>query len=154
MGPASNLPIDPPCLRRGIVLDTNVVLDWMVFSDPRAARIASAVSSGAVAWLATEGILAEAMRMFAHPSLQRWRPDIEAASAACRRHVRLVAVPCAPHGAWPRCTDPDDQPFVELAIAEGARWLVTRDRALLKLRRRLAAFGVAVVTPEDWTAPA
>lgn len=147
--PASCPTIDQPRMRQGIVLDTNVVLDWLVFSDPSAARIASAVTSGAVTWLATEGILAEAMRMFAHPSLQRWRPDVDAASVTCQRHARVVVAPCAPP-AWPRCTDPDDQPFVDLAIAERAHWLVSRDRALLKLRRRVARFGVAVVTPEDW----
>ena len=150
MGPASNAPIESPCGDHGIVLDTNVVLDWLVFSDTRAQRIAQAVSSGAVAWLATDGMLAEAMRMFAHPSLARWRPDVDAATATCLRHARLVATPSAPLGAWPRCTDRDDQPFVELAIAERARWLVSRDRALLKLRRRMAGFGVAVVTPDDW----
>jgi predicted nucleic acid-binding protein len=38
----------------------------------------------------------------------------------------------------PRCSDPDDQKFLELAAATEAQALVSKDRALLKLRRRCA----------------
>jgi predicted nucleic acid-binding protein len=38
----------------------------------------------------------------------------------------------------PRCSDPDDQKFIELAAASGAQGLVSKDRAVLKLRRRCA----------------
>ncbi|MBX3622048.1 MAG: PIN domain-containing protein [Rhizobacter sp.] len=49
-----------------------------------------------------------------------------------------------------RCTDPDDQKFIDLAVAN-ARWLVSRDRAVLKLARRAALFGLQVVSPDRWT---
>ena len=38
----------------------------------------------------------------------------------------------------PNCSDPDDQKFLELAAAARAQGLVSKDRALLKLRRRCA----------------
>ena len=44
--------------------------------------------------------------------------------------------PCA-------CSDPDDQVFIDLAVAHRAR-LVSKDRAVLAMRKRLAALGVAV----------
>jgi len=40
--------------------------------------------------------------------------------------------------------------FIDLAVASAPSWLVTRDRALLALRRRAAARGVVVATPEQW----
>jgi uncharacterized protein len=50
-----------------------------------------------------------------------------------------------------RCTDPDDQKFIDFALACGARWLVSRDKAVLKLRRRaLALHGLQIVHPDDW----
>ena len=48
------------------------------------------------------------------------------------------------------CSDPDDQVFIDAALAHGARWLATRDRALLKLRRKALARGLGIVRPGDW----
>jgi len=49
-----------------------------------------------------------------------------------------------------RCNDPDDQKFVDLALAYGARWLLSRDRAVLKLAKRCRTLGLQVLTPEQW----
>ena len=51
-----------------------------------------------------------------------------------------------------RCTDADDQKFIDLAIEHRARWLVSRDRAVLKLARRAAPLGLGIVTPARWHA--
>ena len=51
----------------------------------------------------------------------------------------------------PRCDDPDDQKFIELAAACGAKWLVSRDLAVLALRKRTAQAGLFwILTPEQW----
>jgi len=47
----------------------------------------------------------------------------------------------------PRCEDPDDQKFLELAWHAGARWLVTRDKALLKLASKMQKLAGAEVIP-------
>jgi predicted nucleic acid-binding protein len=47
------------------------------------------------------------------------------------------------------CRDPDDQKFLELALATDARFLVTRDRALLDLARRAQEqHGLAILRPD------
>ena len=51
-----------------------------------------------------------------------------------------------------RCTDADDQKFIDLALGYGARWLLSRDRAVLKLARRAQPLGLAVMTPDAWPA--
>jgi predicted nucleic acid-binding protein len=54
------------------------------------------------------------------------------------------------------CADPDDQKFLELARAAGAHALVTRDRALLVLRRRRSPpVPFRIVTPAEllWPPP-
>jgi predicted nucleic acid-binding protein len=43
----------------------------------------------------------------------------------------------------PRCSDPHDQKFLELALASGADILVTKDQALLELARRKLPFRIA-----------
>ncbi len=40
--------------------------------------------------------------------------------------------------------------FLDLAHAAGARWLLSRDRAVLRLARRAAALGLVIAKPEDW----
>ena len=57
-------------------------------------------------------------------------------------HARVFEVPdkVAAH-ALPRCGDPDDQKFLELAWHTRARYLLTRDQALLKLAPRVAKLG-------------
>ena len=50
--------------------------------------------------------------------------------------------------ALPRCTDPDDQKFIELAVAAGALALVSKDRAVLKLSR-LCAPVFRIMTPAE-----
>ncbi len=50
----------------------------------------------------------------------------------------------------PVCSDPDDQKFLELALACGAAYLVTKDRALLELARRSdRALPFRIVTPGE-----
>ena len=51
-------------------------------------------------------------------------------------------------GQLPRCRDPDDQKFLELARDASAHYLVTKDKALLVLaKRRSAPLGFRIVTP-------
>jgi predicted nucleic acid-binding protein len=45
--------------------------------------------------------------------------------------------------ALPRCRDADDQKFLELAAAAGARYLVSKDQALLELAPRVSLFRIA-----------
>jgi len=49
-----------------------------------------------------------------------------------------------------RCTDRDDQMFIDLALACGARWLLSRDRAVLKLGKRARLLGLDILTPAVW----
>lgn len=59
-----------------------------------------------------------------------------------------VPSPLAPP-PLPRCKDPDDQKFLELAARCGARVLVTRDHSLLRLSRSAQAVaGFVVLTPQ------
>lgn len=54
--------------------------------------------------------------------------------------------------ALPRCRDPDDQKFLELARDGAADFLVTKDKALLKLRRiSRDPGGFRIVTPAALT---
>ena len=135
-----------------VVLDTNVVLDWLVFRDPRVRLLARRIQHGRLHWLASPKMRDELACVLARASLQRWAPDAEAALACfdtlATLHPNAATHP--PHAL--RCTDPDDQAFIDLAVEHRVLWLVTRDRALLALARAARSQGVAVLTPERWQA--
>jgi putative PIN family toxin of toxin-antitoxin system len=58
----------------------------------------------------------------------------KACMAECRKiSKKIIAAAASPE--MPRCRDPDDQKFLEVALAARADFLVTKDRALLDLAR-------------------
>ncbi|MCI1190880.1 PIN domain-containing protein [Calidifontimicrobium sp. SYSU G02091] len=132
-----------------VVLDTNAVLDWLWFADRAIQPLAAAVTRGACRWLQTDAMRDELRHVLAHRLPPRAGADPATVEAACVRWAHRVETP--PPSPL-RCRDDDDQVFVDLALAARARWLVTRDRALLALRCRALAHGTEIVTPAAWAA--
>jgi putative PIN family toxin of toxin-antitoxin system len=125
--------------RMRLVIDTQVWLDWLVFDDPSVAGLRSAVESGRAEALIDDACLAELARVLAYPLGGR-TVDRGACLAACRRSTtRVEAGSGGPLYDLPECRDPDDQKFLTLAARARADCLVTRDRELLRLRKRCAA---------------
>lgn len=129
-----------------LILDTNVVLDWLVFGNPAGAPIEAALAAQRARWLVTAAMREELDRVLDYPTIAAWQPDRERIAAAWARWAAPVET--APAAAPVRCSDADDQRFVDLAVAERAGWLLTRDRALLKLARTLRSYGIRVAAPE------
>jgi predicted nucleic acid-binding protein len=139
-----------------VVLDTQVCLDLWLFDDPHAAALRDALAAGTLQGMRDAGSRAEWRRVLRYPALA-----LDAARCAALERVydeRLAPFapddPAArPEPPLPRCADPDDQPFLELAWASGARALLTRDAALLRLARRVARQGrFAILTPTAFAA--
>ncbi|MGY0193635.1 PIN domain-containing protein [Leptothrix sp. BB-4] len=138
-----------------VVLDTNVVLDWLVFRSEDTAELGAAIEAGRLAWLATAAMREESIevldRLRTHAHLQRWDERRLPALAAVERWMQPVEAP--PPLPWPmrlRSVDPDDQIYIDLALHRRIPWLLSRDRALLKLAKRARPHGVQVLTPAQW----
>ena len=137
-----------------LVLDTNVVLDLVAFGDPGAAALRSAIEAGRVALLTSPECRAELRRVLAYPKFGLDRAAQEKAGLWFDKHAQVVEGPAATP-PLPRCSDPDDQKFLDLAWAGGADFLLTKDRALLALARRVAKLGRFLVSlPTDLRLPA
>lgn len=131
----------------GIVIDTNIALDLLVFDDPGYAQLGAALAAGELRWLATAEMRDELARVLGYPLIVarlaatgRCAPDVLAAFDA---HAHVVDG--VPARASCVCRDPDDQIFIDLAVAHRAR-LLSKDRAVLSMRKRLAAWGVEVAS--------
>ena len=144
-----------PLPRPALVLDTNVVLDWLLFGDPSSAPLATAITQRQVRWIATAAMLDELAEVLWRGLAAKCNAAPDAVLAAWGAQVEMVAEPTGlPARAALQCTDPDDQKFLDLALTAGAHWLLSRDRALLRLARRAAALKLAITVPERWRAPA
>lgn len=149
--PPQQPPVPAPTLPVFVVLDTNVVFDWLLFNHPDGRMIGSALEEGELRWIATAAMRDEFVHVLAQGALDRWQPDLPALQARWARYcVELAAPLIASPASGPRCTDPDDQKFIDLAVSRGSCLLLSRDRAVLKLARRLAPLGVRVATPAAW----
>ncbi|TMG73651.1 MAG: putative toxin-antitoxin system toxin component, PIN family [Betaproteobacteria bacterium] len=135
--------------RLRVVLDTNVWLDWLVFDDPSIAPIKAAVAANRVELFTDTACEAELERALGY-DLGKRSVDVAACIAECRRVARRIgsAAPEAERARLPACRDPDDQKFLEAALAARAEFLVTRDRALLELARRPLPF--RILAPEGF----
>lgn len=139
-----------------VVIDTNVLLALSIFSDPVVAPLRTALVMGALQAVRSAATDAEWQEVLARPGLFAVPPERQAALLADWEATALLV---AATGTAPfHCRDPLDQKFLELALAARARWLITRDKALLKLRRKARKLGLDIVTPErfaaEWLPPA
>ncbi len=147
IGARHSRPVAMPVL----VLDTNIVLDWLYFADPRCAALSRAIESRQVCWTASAAMRDELAHVLER-GVRVHRPgDSEAVWAGWRRWCEPVVaiVEAVPPGL--RCTDPDDQKFIALSLQTGASSLLSRDRAVLKLARRAAAHGLRIESATAWS---
>lgn len=126
-----------------IILDTNIVLDLLVFDDAAAAPLREALQTGQLQWIATAPMRDELERVLAYPQivkrLQFYGKSAEQVLAARDAQVQTVEV--APKASV-TCKDPDDQQFIDLAVAH--RCLVlSKDQAVLCMKKRLLALGAS-----------
>jgi putative PIN family toxin of toxin-antitoxin system len=119
-----------------LILDTNVVLDLLVFRDPGVAAIERALADVSAVCITDAECRAEFVRVLIYP---HFALDESARREALAAYDRLVCH--APDLAIqtlariPHCADPDDQKFLALAYRCDADIIVTKDHALLDLAR-------------------
>ena len=142
------LPAEAPANEpaRPVVVDTNVALDLLIFSDPRTAPLRTLLAQGRLAWIATQVMRDELERVLAYPHIvgrmDYYRVDDTRVLAAFDAQTHLVEI--APKVAYV-CKDADDQKFIDLAAAHRAI-LLSKDKAVICMRKRLVNLGADVAT--------
>lgn len=133
-----------------IVLDTNIVLDTFVFNDPATQSLKLALVSRQIQWMATQPMRDELERVLTYPKIlarmnfyQLVAADVLSQLDGLARMVDVAAK------ASVTCTDPDDQKFIDLAVALKAP-LLSKDRAVLCMAKRLLALEVRACSAIDF----
>ena len=130
------------------VIDTNIVLDLWLFEDPATIPLRAALQSGAISHLATASMRGELARVLTYPHLMKRmaKSNIQASDVLNRFDEYLLAAEPAAKAAC-TCKDPDDQKFIDLAVAHAVP-LLSKDKAILCMKKRLLQSGV-VLNPRD-----
>lgn len=137
-----------------LVLDTNVVLDLLVFNDVSTQPLKTLLSSQGATLYASTHTLAELARVLTYPQLGL------SSATAHEIHARYAEL-CILYASTallqklPQCRDSDDQPFIELAARIPAHALLSKDKAVLSLGRQRyqAQLGFRILTPAQFFAP-
>ena len=126
---------------RLVILDTNIVLDTFVFNDPAAKPLLAALQSGALQWIATAPMREELERVLAYPKIAKRLVYYELeATDVMQQFDTLVQTVSVAAKAPIICKDPDDQKFIDLAVAHKAL-VLSKDNAVLCMKKRLIALG-------------
>jgi Predicted nucleic acid-binding protein, contains PIN domain len=141
------------------VLDTNVVLDWLLFGDVSMQAPCGLLLAGGACWIATAAMRDEALEVATRPVFAKRGAALDLrhrVAAGFARHAQMQADGPPGDAAAPtlRCSDPDDQMFIELALRHSAELLLTRDLALLALAPAARARGLRIMRPKDFAAEA
>ena len=126
-----------------IVLDTNVLVSGLLSPFGPPGEIVRMVSSGAVTLCLDARIFAEYDEVLARPRFA-FDPD---SVAALLDYVDFTSEIAAPQPLAKRLPDPDDEPFLEVALACGADCLVTGNLAHFPPESRS---GVSVLSPAEF----
>ena len=125
-----------------VVIDTNIILDVFVFNDAAAKPVRQALEAGELDWIATQPMRDELARVLDYPQiaprLKFYQLSAGDVLASFDRHARLTEVAIK---ARLNCSDPDDQKFIDLAVASKTL-LLSKDRHVLSMSKRLLAHGV------------
>ena len=126
------------------VIDTNIVLDLWLFEDPATVPLRTALQKGDIVHLATASMRDELERVLTYPQIVKRmaKSQVQAQDILDRfDEHHLVAEPAAK--APYTCKDPDDQKFIDLAVAHTAP-LLSKDAAILCMKKRLQQAGVVL----------
>jgi putative PIN family toxin of toxin-antitoxin system len=127
-----------------VVLDTNIVLDLWLYQDPATPALLKALENKSVQWLATPVMRDELERVlaYAHIAQRLVLSQLTAEDILTHFDKNAQLMPIAPKAMFV-CKDGDDQKFIDLA-AQHKTQLISKDKAVLTMRNRMARLGVAV----------
>ena len=137
------------------VVDTNVVIDWLMFHDPYMNPMRERVADGRLVVL-TQPARDELKRVLAYRQLKLGTDrQHEIYEQYCQR-TSLMSLPQGASlknlmmpGGFPRCRDRDDEHFIALSYHQKVDALVSRDNAVFGLKSRVRVFGLTILNVQQ-----
>ncbi len=136
----------PSSLMR-VILDTNVVMDCLVFQDQKVQPILEAIHDARLKPVIHFETFAELVDVLGRSMFKLTSDQVEEKAlqwlALCEHFED--ALPETPY-----CKDSEDDKFFQLALVSHCPTLVTKDKLVLKARKRAKRDGISVMTIDDF----
>ena len=132
-----------------LVLDTNVILDLLVFKDPSAEPLRLMLDAKIVDAVRSEASMLELVDVIQRPIFklsQQEQDSILQAWASVTRLLENAAIESAPF----ICRDLDDQIFLDMAYSIRPAVLFSKDLRVLELRVSAKGHGVEITNQYDY----
>jgi putative PIN family toxin of toxin-antitoxin system len=118
-----------------VVFDCNVLLQAAARERSVAAKCLNLAESGLIQLCVSREVLGEVEDVLNRPEIRAHFPDLsdEIVGAFLKRlqHLSVLVRPVPKKFSYPR--DEDDEPYINLAVAADATFIISRDRDLLDL---------------------
>jgi putative PIN family toxin of toxin-antitoxin system len=123
-----------------VVLDTNILLDLFYFKDKSVVYLLECLKTEQVQGFTCELIWEELVEVLARKPFNQTIEEINLIWSNYQ-HLLTWQAP-QKNNSGIKCSDPDDQIFVELAVELAPCYLITKDKDLLVLQKKLQKFQV------------
>ncbi len=118
-----------------VVFDCNVLLQAVARERSVAAKCLDVAESGLIQLFVSREVLAEVEDVLNRPEIRAHFPDLsdEIVGAFLKRLQKLAVLVRLVPKEFSYLRDEDDEPYINLAVAAGANFIISRDRDLLDL---------------------
>ena len=118
-----------------LVLDTNVILDLLVFQDPAAEVIQMVLDARLVEAVRTDASMLELMNVIQRPNFKLSKEQQQIILKQWESSSRLLGTANMTQAPF-TCRDPDDQVFIDMAYSIRPALLLSKDLRVLELQSR------------------
>jgi uncharacterized protein len=123
-----------------LVIDTNVLVSALIFKDSRHLSLRAAWAEKRVTPLLSIATYRELKKVLGYPMFGVDDVQIQQAISLLGPFIEWIEIDAEHIASLPKCSDRDDQKFLNVALCGSADALITYDKALLKLRRKSLPF--------------
>ena len=128
-----------------VIFDTNLLLDFFVFKDPKTCVLWEAAKERKFKTATCEDALSELEDVLKRPQFKISPERLEAIKEEFLSVAEILPITTE---AKARCKDPLDQKFIDLTVSCSPALLISKDKLVLRCARHLRALGSNILPPE------
>ena len=128
-----------------VIFDTNLLLDFFVFQDPKTSVLWEAAKERKFRTATCDGALSELEDVLKRPQFKISPERLEAIKEEFLSVAEILPISIE---AKARCKDPLDQKFIDLTLSCSPALLISKDKLVLRCARHLRPLGSNILPPE------